>query len=353
MKKQGITLLTLVLAAALGMCGCGKGAETGAGTSLSGTEVQDTAKKSIEANDAASDEITAVREDADGESLLGENLLKEENAGSEADKVQKAEDTVILAVSFGTSYNDSREKTIGAIEEAIGKAWPEYEVRRVFTAQTIIDKLKERDGLAIDNVTEALDRAVADDVKTLVVQPTHLMNGLEYQDVIEELKEYEEDFESIAVGEPLLTSDRDFEAVAKAITDATKSYDDGETAIVFMGHGTEAESNQIYENMQKTLNAGGFKNYFIGTVEAKPDLEDVSAALKEAGSYKRVVLAPLMVVAGDHASNDMAGDEEDSWKSVFAEQGYEVECLLQGLGELKAIQDIYVEHVKAALEELN
>ena len=171
--------------------------------------------------------------------------------------------------------------------------------------------------------------------------------------MIEELKEHEEDFERIVVGEPLLTSDKDFEAVAKAITDATKSYDDGKTAIVFMGHGTEAESNQVYEKMQMTLNEEGFQNYFIGAVEAKPDLEDVSAALKETGSYQRVVLAPLMVVAGDHASNDMAGDEEDSWKSVLAGEGYEVECLLQGLGELKAIQDIYVEHVLAALEELN
>ena len=348
MKKQGITLLALALAAAMGMFGCGKGAETGAGASLPGTEVQDPAERDTKVNDAVSDNTAAGKEDADRESLS-----KEESSGDEADKGQKAENTVILAVSFGTSYNDSREKTIGAIERAMGSACPEYEVRRAFTAQSIIDKLKKRDGLAIDNVTEALDRAAADEVKTLVVQPTHLMNGLEYQDVIEELKEHEEDFERIVVGEPLLTSDKDFEAVAKAITDATKSYDDGKTAIVFMGHGTEAESNQVYEKMQMTLNEEGFQNYFIGAVEAKPDLEDVSAALKETGSYQRVVLAPLMVVAGDHASNDMAGDEEDSWKSVLAGEGYEVECLLQGLGELKAIQDIYVEHVLAALEELN
>lgn len=310
MKKQGIALLALALAAALGVSGCGNGTETG-----------EAVKKDSEAEDGKQDPA--------------------------------AKDTVILAVSFGTSYNDSREKTIGAIEDAIGNAWPEYEVRRAFTSQIIIDKLKERDGLSIDNVTEALERAAADEVGTLVVQPTHLMNGLEYQDLMAELKEYEGYFEKIAAGEPLLTSDEDFQAVAKAITDAAGSYDDGETAIVFMGHGTEAESNQVYEKLQTVLDAGGFKNYYIGTVEAKPDLEDVSAALKEAGNYKRVVLAPLMIVFGDHASNDMAGDEEGSWKSVLTGEGYEVKCLLQGLGEFTAIQDIYVDHVKAALEGVN
>lgn len=333
MKKQGITLLALALAAVLGMSGCGKGTQTtgeAAEPSL-GTEVQDTEKK-----DGAAEEP----------------VEKDTESGEASKKDSKAGDTIILTVSFGTSYNDSREKTIGAIEDAIGNAWQEYEVRRAFTAQMIIDKLKARDGISIDNVTEALDRAAKDNAATLVVQPTHLMNGLEYQDLMTELKEYEAYFERIVVGEPLLTSDEDFQAVAKAITDATGSYDDGETAIVFMGHGSEAESNQVYEKMQAVLYAEGFKNYYIGTVEAKPDLEDVLAALKEAGSYKRVVLAPLMVVFGDHASNDMAGDEEDSWKSVLTREGYEVDCFLQGLGELKAIQDIYVEHVNAALEEL-
>lgn len=326
MKKQKMVLTALALAAVLGISGCGKSQEA-AGTG---------GPSSFEA---------AIREEAE-ESVGGEST-KEESAGEE----NPAEDTVILAVSFGTSYNESRDKTIGAIEEAIVAACPEYEVRRAFTSQIIIDKLKKRDNLAIDNVTEALDRAAADGVKTLVVQPTHLMNGLEYQDIIDELTEYKDKFERIVVGEPLLTSEEDFQAVAKAVTDAAGSYDDGETAIVFMGHGTEADSNQVYGKMQETLTAGGFENYFIGTVEAKPSLEDVTAAVKASGDYKRVVLVPFMVVAGDHAVNDMAGDEEDSWKSVFAGEGYEVECLLMGLGEMKAIREIYVGHVKAALEK--
>lgn len=264
-----------------------------------------------------------------------------------------ADDTAILVVSFGTSFNDSREATIGAVEEAISEANPGYEVRRAFTSQIIIDKLKERDGLEIDNVTQALDRAVADGVKNLVVQPTHLMDGLEYMDVVDELAEYEEDFDSVSIGEPLLTSDEDFQAVAEAITEETKGSDDGETAIVFMGHGTEAESNQVYAKMQEVLAAGGHENYYIGTVEAEPTLEDVIAALKEKGIYKKVVLQPLMVVAGDHANNDMAGGEEDSWKTALEAEGYDVECVIKGLGELPAIRSIYVEHTRAALEGLS
>lgn len=275
-------------------------------------------------------------------------------AETETEDTAQASDTAVLVVSFGTSYNDSRDITIGAVENAIAKAHPEYEVRRAFTAQIIIDKLKERDGLEIDNVTEALDRAVADGVQNLIVQPTHLMDGLEYMDLMAELGEYKEDFASISVGDPLLTSDADFEGVITAITDATKEYDDGETAIVFMGHGTEAESNQVYTAMQDKLAAGGFENYYIGTVEAEPSLDTVVSALKENGTYKKVVLEPLMVVAGDHANNDMAGDEEDSWKTALEAEGYEVECLLRGLGELEGIQKIYVEHMEqASADKLN
>ena len=267
--------------------------------------------------------------------------------------MDQKEQTAILVVSFGTSFNDSRDITIGAIERAIGGAFPQYEARRAFTSQMIIDKLKKRDGLAIDNVKEALDRAAADGIRRLVVQPTHLMNGLEYMDVIEELEKQRETFDRILVGEPLLTEDRDFQAVAQAIAAATRSYDDGETAIVFMGHGTEAASNKVYEKMQETLLAEGFENYFIGTVEADPSLEDIVAALRKAGPYRRVVLEPLMVVAGDHANNDMAGDDEDSWKQVLISQGYEVECIIRGLGELEDIRKIYVEHVREKLCKLS
>lgn len=280
------------------------------------------------------------------ETKVDETETAETTAGEAADKV-------IMVVSFGTSYNDSREATIGAIENAIADAYPEYDVRRAFTSQIIIDKLKERDGLEIDNVEEALDRAVADGVKTLVVQPTHLMDGYEYTDLADALKDYEDKFEQVALAEPLLTSDEDFDAVAKAITEATASYDDGETAISFMGHGTEADSNEVYAKLQDVVTAAGYENYFIGTVEAEPSVTDVIAAINEKGTYTKVVLEPLMVVAGDHANNDMAGDEEDSWKSQIEAEGYEVECVIKGLGELPAIQDIYVAHTQAAIDSLS
>jgi sirohydrochlorin cobaltochelatase len=255
----------------------------------------------------------------------------------------------ILVVSFGTSFNDSRRLTIGAIENAIREAFPEWSVRRAFTSQIIIDHVNKRDGVKIDNVKEALDRAVENGVKNLIVQPTHLMAGLEYHDLEEEVMSYADAFESITMGENLLAEDGDFEEVAKIITARTAEYDDGETAICFMGHGTEAESNAVYAKMQEVLTADGFENYFVGTVEATPSLEDVMAAVGE-GEYKRVVLMPLMVVAGDHANNDMAGDEEDSWKSQFEAEGYSVECVLEGLGQQPEIQQLYVEHLQKFVE---
>ena len=260
-------------------------------------------------------------------------------------------ETAILVVSFGTSYNESRDATIGATEQAIQAAFPQYEVRRAFTSQIIIDKLAERDGLEIDNVTQALDRAAADGIKNLVVQPTHLMNGDEYTDLKDSLADYEDTFDQIILGEPLLTSDEDFEAVISAITADTASYNDGQTAVVFMGHGTEADSNAVYAKLQEMITADGFDNYYIGTVEAMPSLDDVVTAM-EGKNYTRVVLEPLMVVAGDHANNDMAGDEDDSWKSILAARGYEVECILEGLGQKPAVQAIYVDHVKAAVDQL-
>ncbi|MDD6997890.1 MAG: sirohydrochlorin cobaltochelatase, partial [Oscillospiraceae bacterium] len=257
----------------------------------------------------------------------------------------------LLVVSFGTSFNDSRRLTIGAIESALEKAFPEYAVRRGFTSQIIIDHVAKRDGEIIDNMQEALDRAVDNGVKTLVVQPTHLMNGLEYEEMSKAIAQYSDAFEQISIGQPLLTSDEDFQAVAKAITEATADYDDGETAIVFMGHGTEAESNGVYAKMQQVLTDGGYAHYYVGTVEATPSLDDVLEAVKQ-GSYKRVVLRPLMVVAGDHANNDMAGDEDDSWKTTFEKEGYEVVCEVEGLGALEAVQQLYVEHAQAAVDAL-
>lgn len=257
----------------------------------------------------------------------------------------------LLVASFGTSYNDNRRLAIGAVEEAMEKAFPDYSVRRGFTSQIIIDHVKSRDHVTIDNVGEALYRAVKNGVKNLVIQPTLLMSGLEYTDLVQVLAEYSDFFLSVAVGEPLLTSDEDFKAVIKAITEATAQYDDGETAICFMGHGTEAASNSVYSKMQKLLAGAGYKNYFVGTVEAAPGLDDVLAAV-QAGDCKKVVLQPLMLVAGDHANNDMAGGEEGSWKTAFEAAGYEVTCLVRGLGELEPIQQLFVEHARAAINSL-
>ncbi len=258
----------------------------------------------------------------------------------------------LLVVSFGTSYNDNRRFTIGAIENAMEAAFPDYSVRRGFTSQIIIDHVQSRDGETIDNVGQALDRAVDNGVKTLVIQPTHLMNGYEYNDLVDEVAQYADAFEAISIGQPLLTSDADFQTVAQAMVEATAPYDDGKTAICFMGHGTEADSNGVYAKMQQLLSDSGYANYYIGTVEATPSLEDV-LALVQAGDYERVVLQPMMIVAGDHANNDMAGDEEDSWKTAFQNAGYEVECIVSGLGELEAIQQLLVEHAQAAIDELN
>ena len=261
-------------------------------------------------------------------------------------------DKEILIVSFGTSYSNSRHVTIGAIEDAIREAYPDYQVRRAFTAQIIIDKLKKEENIEIDNVKQALDRAVANGVKTLIVQPTHLMNGLEYNDLKKELDKYKDKFDKIALGEPLLTSDEDFKQVIAAITNDTKEYLDGETAICFMGHGTEADSNKVYATLQEKLKAAGYNDYFVGTVEATPTVDDVIAQVKESGKYKRVILQPLMVVAGDHANNDMAGDEEGSWATKFKAAGFEVKPVLRGLGQIYDIQKIYLEHVKAAIDSL-
>ena len=257
----------------------------------------------------------------------------------------------LLVVSFGTSFNDSRRLTIGGIERALQKAFPDWSVRRAFTSQIIIDHVKSRDGEVIDNVSEALDRAVENGVKTLVVQPTHLMHGYEYTDLVNELAEYADAFESITVGEPLVNSAEDFSMTAAVLADVTASYYDGKTAIVYMGHGTEAESNEIYAKMQQLMKDAGYENYFIGTVEAEPSLEDV-LALVQAGSYERVVLRPMMIVAGDHANNDMAGEEEDSWKSVFEAAGYEVECVLQGLGQSSVVQQMFVQHCAEAMAKI-
>ena len=257
----------------------------------------------------------------------------------------------LLVVSFGTSFNDSRRLTVGAIEKALQEAYPDWSVRRAFTSQIIIDHLAKRDGEIIDNVHDALERAIRNGVKILVVQPTHLMDGFEYNDLKKELAAYADAFDRIVLGDALLTIDRDFDMVAEAIVEATAAYDDGETAVCFMGHGTEAASNSVYAKMQTVLSEAGCEHYYIGTVEAEPSVEDVLESVR-AGSYKRAVLRPLMIVAGDHANNDMAGDEADSWKSVFEAAGYEVSCVVEGLGQLPAIRQLIVEHAGEAMAKV-
>ncbi|WP_195276803.1 sirohydrochlorin cobaltochelatase [Anaerotruncus rubiinfantis] len=267
---------------------------------------------------------------------------------SSAAKSEAAEDAapekVLLVVSFGTSYNDNRDLSIGSIENALQSAYPDYEVRRAFTSQIIIDKLKERDGLSIDNVTQAMDRLVADGVREVVVQPTHVMSGYEYDDVVAEVTPYADKFDSFKLGQALLIDDADYDELISVITEETKDYNADGTAIVFMGHGTEHEANATYAKLQEHLAKADYGNYFVGTVEAAPTLEDVLGPVKGSGATKAVLL-PLMIVAGDHANNDMAGDEEDSWKSVFEKEGFEVECVLKGLGQYPGIQRMFVAHV--------
>ena len=278
----------------------------------------------------------------------------------------------LLVVSFGTSFNDSRVADIKGIEDALQEANPDWSVRRAFTAQIIINHIQARDGEKIDNMTQALDRAVANGVKNLVVQPTHLMHGAEYDEMCEALEQYKDKFESVAIAEPMLGEvgsdatviNADKEAVAKAITAAAvadsgfESVDaakEAGTAFVFMGHGTAHVAKVTYSQMQAQMQQLGYENVFIGTVEGEPEetsCEAVIEAVKAAG-YTNVILRPLMVVAGDHANNDMAGSEEDSWKTMFEAAGFTVDCQIAGLGEIADVQALYVAHTKAAIEALN
>lgn len=411
MKNKTLALLTVAALTSSMIVGCGNTnavettATTEAATETTTSETTEAASTEVD-DQAAADNVAALidaiyvqtrNDDTDAQCAAAKeawdaltDAQKELVEGENADPDYFGRDTgdaskddslnsddigenELLVVSFGTSFNNSRVEDIGGIEKALIEAYPDWSVRRAFTAQIIINHVQARDGEKIDNVEQALDRAVANGVKNLVVQPTHLMHGAEYDELVDALDSYKDKFETVTVAEPLLGEvgadaivvNDDKANVAEAITaeavktagfdslDAAK--EDG-TAFVFMGHGTSHSAKISYSQMATQMSDLGYDNVFIGTVEGEPEetaCEAVIEAVKEAG-YTKVVLRPLMVVAGDHANNDMAGDDEDSWKSMFNASGAfeSVDCQIAGLGEIDAIQQIYVAHTKAALETL-
>ncbi len=398
MKKK---LVILCIAAAMSVSmlgGCGSSASTSDNTDA---KTEDTTKDSDqeaadkvaqliddiyvqERTDNTDEQCKAAKEAWDALTDAQKELVEGENAdpdyfGRDTGDASKDDplnedgigENELLVVSFGTSFNDSRTADIGGVEKALQEANPDWSVRRAFTAQIIINHVQARDDEKIDNMEQALERAVDNGVKNLVVQPTHLMHGAEYDELTEAVEKYQDKFESVKIAEPLLGEvgadataiNEDKAAVAKAITaEAVKTakYDsldaaaeDG-TAFVFMGHGTSHTAKISYSQMQTQMENLGYKNVFIGTVEGEPEdtsCEAVIAKVKEAG-YKNVILRPLMVVAGDHANNDMAGDDDDSWKSQFEASGEfdSVDTQIAGLGEIADIQQIYVAHTKAAMD---
>ena len=337
-------------------------------------ERTDTTDEDCKAAKEAWDALTdAQKELVEGEEASPEYFGRDTGDASKDDPRNQDEigENEILVVSFGTSFNDSRAEDIKGIEDALAKAYPDWSVRRAFTAQIIINHVQARDDEAIDNMDQALQRAVDNGVKNLVVQPTHLMHGAEYDEMVEAIDQYKDKFESVAIAEPMLGEvgedatviNDDKKAVAEALVDAAvkeagfdsidAAAEDG-TAFVFMGHGTSHTANVTYDQMQTQMEDLGYKNAFIGTVEGKPEdtaCEAVIDKVKEAG-YKKVVLRPLMVVAGDHANNDMAGDDEDSWKSQFEASGAfdSIDCQIEGLGRIPAVEDLYVAHTKAVMD---
>lgn len=336
--------------------------------------------ETTDADCAAAKEAWDVLTDEQKEMVEGENASPEyfglDTGDAAADDPLNADEigeNELLVVSFGTSFNDSRAADIKGIEDALKEAYPDWSVRRAFTAQIIINHVQARDGEVIDNMQQALDRAVENGVKNLVVQPTHLMHGAEYDEMKEVLDEYGDKFESVTIAEPMLGEvgddasviNEDKKAVAEAVAAAAAAdagfdtmdaaAEDG-TAFVFLGHGTSHTAKVSYTQMQTQMRELGYENAFIGTVEGEPEetaCEAIIESVKEAG-YTKVVLRPLMVVAGDHANNDMAGAEEDSWKSMFEAAGAfeSVDTQITGLGSLEAVQQLFVEHTKAAMDSI-
>lgn len=399
MKKKLVVVLLSAAMCVAALGGCGSKAGSSSDSSKKTTEnsskeddqkAADEVAKKIDAiyvqerNDKTDEQCKEAKEawdkltDAQKELVEGENADPDyfgRDTGDASQDDPLNEDNIgekeLLVVSFGTSFNASRAADIGGVEKALQAANPDWSVRRAFTAQIIINHVQARDGEKIDNIDQALERAVKNGVKELVVQPTHLMHGAEYDELTEAVNSYKDKFESVKIAEPLLGEvgadataiNEDKAAVAKAITaEAVKTaeYDsldaaaEDSTAFVFMGHGTSHTAKISYSQMQAQMEQLGYKNVFIGTVEGEPEdtsCKSVIAKVKDAG-YKNVILRPLMVVAGDHANNDMAGDDDDSWKSQFeASKKFDsVKTQIAGLGEIDAIQQLYVAHTKAAMD---
>ena len=403
MKRRVVALLMATMMGAFCITGCGSSKEATSDKAAKTEKEADTEsdkdadKKAAdkvaalidaiyvqERNDKTDEQCAEAKEawdaltDAQKELVEGENAdpdyFGRDTGDASKDDARNQDDigeNEILAVSFGTSFNDSRVADIKGIEDALQEANPDWSVRRAFTAQIIINHVQARDGEKIDNVDQALERAVDNGVKNLVVQPTHLMRGAEYDELVEAVENYKDKFETVKIAEPLLGEvgadadavNSDKEALAKALTaEAVKDagYDsldaakeDG-TAFVFMGHGTSHTAKVSYSQMQTQMKDLGYDNVFIGTVEGEPEetsCESVIDAVEKAG-YKKVVLRPLMVVAGDHANNDIAGDDDDSWLSMFKASGKfdSVDTQITGLGEIKDIQQIYVNHTAEAMK---
>lgn len=418
MKKKAALLLMTALAASFCMAGCGSSEEATAKSSEevnaeAVTEEDGEVEETTEAEEAgevdmdqkAADEAAALIDaiyvqertdetdqqcadakaawdaltDAQKELVEGENADPDyfgRDTGDASKDDPRNQDEIgeneILVVSFGTSFNDSRSADIKGIEDALEAAYPDWSVRRAFTAQIIINHIQARDGEFIDNMEQALERAVANGVKNLVIQPTHLMHGAEYDEMAEAVEAYQEKFETVKIAEPLLGEvgadvtvvNEDKKAVAEAITgeavkkagfESVEEADEAGTAFVFLGHGTSHAAKVSYSQMQAQMKELGYENVFIGTVEGEPEdtsCEAVMDAVAEAG-YSKVVLRPLMVVAGDHANNDMAGGDEDSWISMFQASGKfeSVDTQIEGLGSIDAIKEIYVAHTGAVINE--
>lgn len=403
MKKK-LLLWALLAALLLSLAGCGG---AGAGSGSGSQPASQGAASSEDPDQAAADEVAALidaiyvqqwTQDTDAQCQAAKEgwdaltdaqkaLVQGENASPDYFGLDTGDpalddplnqddigDREILVVSFGTSYNDSRAQDIGGIEEAIQTAYPDWSVRRAFTSQIILNHIQARDGVKIDNIQQALDRAVANGVKELIVQPTHLMHGSEYDEMVEAVEAYADQFDFVAIAEPLLgevgddaaSVNEDKAAVAQAVVagavdqagfGSPEEAAQAGTAFVLLGHGTSHTAKISYSQMQEQLSQLGYGNVFVGTVEGEPEGTDCASvidAVAQAG-YTHVVLRPLMVVAGDHANNDMAGEDADSWLSQFKASGAfdSIDCQIAGLGEIEDVQKLYVAHTKAAIDSLN